>query len=98
MEKLADGSMVFSTQVHMGWRDRSLHALTREAVVPNPQTASYLKFVLMNSNEMLEGTLISHDVETGVFLEHLSTAPNPSTAPQEKSWTAEQILPQGLSR
>jgi hypothetical protein len=84
MKKFADG-LVFSTHVHMEWRDRSLHAITREAVVPNPQTASYLKFVLMQSNEMLEGTLVSHDIETGIYLRHLSTAPEPEPA----TWTAE---------
>lgn len=87
MKKLDDGSMSFSTHVHMAWRDRSLHAVLREAVVPNPQTASHLKYVLTKSHEMLEGTLICHDVETSVFLGHLSTAPEPGTA----IWTAEQV-------
>lgn len=86
MKKLADGSIVFSTQVHMEWRSRNFKM--HQAVVPNPQTASHVKFALLASNEIMEDSLRVHDMETGVYLGHLSTAPEP----QARVWSAEQVL------
>lgn len=86
MKKLEDGSMVFSTHVHMRWRSRNWSE--HEAVVPNPQTASHLLVALTRSNEIVEDSVICHDVETGVYLGHLSTAPEP----QARVWSAEQVL------
>lgn len=79
-----------STAVRITCTDRTF--TSRQAIAPNPRDASYWVTLLRNSNEIMEGSVIAHDVETGLRLTHLSDAPQDD----DTSWQAEQIRPEAL--
>lgn len=92
MHKLPDGSLIFSTAVRITCTDRTFTA--RQAIAPNPRDASYWVTLLRNSNEIKEGSIIAHDVETGLLLTHLSdTEPEPEPEPEDEEtlWCVEQV-------